>query len=175
MTQTPPDARQRILATFHESLHDTPYERLSVSGLLRRAGVGRTSFYAHFKDKEALFALSVQGMGEAMANAALAEPGPWGFVRPFFLHVDSHRRIYNGFVGRESAAVLERHLQRVFARLIAADLAHRKRPGLDPLREAAMVGALWALLVAWIERRIQLDAEALAAEAATLLDGLAPG
>ena len=175
MPSSPPDARQRILDAFSAALLAQAYERLSISGLLRRAGVGRTTFYAHFRDKEDLLAISVRGMGEHMASAALADPGPWGFLRPFLRHVDSHRRIYSGFVGSQSAPVLERHMQRLFARWLADDLLRRGRPVPDALREAALVGALWAMLVAWIERRIQLEHEALALQAGGMLEALASG
>jgi AcrR family transcriptional regulator len=43
---------------------------LSVSGLLRRAGVGRTTFYNQFRDKEALFEASVRGLIDSVARAA---------------------------------------------------------------------------------------------------------
>lgn len=175
---TPPprfDARQRILTAFTDCLVEQPYDRLSVSGLLRRAGVGRTTFYAQFRDKEALFETSVHGLGADVARAAQAEPGPWAFLRPFLRHVDSHRSIYTGFVGRDSASVLERHMQRLLARLLAEDLARRGRPPPDALREAALVGALWGLMVAWIERRIALGPEALALQAAGILSALSPG
>lgn len=175
MTLKTPDARQRILDAFAAALLDQPYGLLSVSELLRRARVGRTTFYAHFRDKEELLEISVRRMGEHMAKAAIAEAGPWGFLLPFLRHVDSHRRIYSGFVGSESAPVLERHLQRLFARLLADDLVRRGCPLPGALHEAAMVGALWSLLVAWIERRIQLGQEALALEAARVLKALAPG
>jgi AcrR family transcriptional regulator len=173
LTTITSDARQRILDAFTQSLLEQPYERMSVSNLLRRAGVGRTTFYAQFRDKEALFEISALGLGDAMARAALAEPGPWGFLRPFLHHVDSHRSIYNGFVGRESASVLQRHMQRLFARLLADDLTRRGRPIPDAAHEAALVGALWGLMVAWIERRIALGPEALAQQAAVMLEALA--
>ncbi len=175
MRSSPPDARQRILDAFSAALLEQAYDRLSISALLRRAGVGRTTFYAQFRDKEELFEISVRGMGDHMARAALAEAGPWGFLRPFLRHVDSHRRIYSGFVGRQSAPLLERHLQRLFARWLADDLLRRGRPVPDALREAALVGALWAMLVAWIERRIQFGHETLALQAAGMLEALASG
>jgi AcrR family transcriptional regulator len=166
------NARQRILGAFAECLLVQPYERLSISALLRRAHVGRTTFYAQFRDKEELFEASVRGLGQGIARAALNEPGPWGFLRPFLLHVDSHRSIYSGFVGRESLQVLERHMHRLFAQLINDDMARRTITTPGAAREAAMVGALWALMVVWIERRLALDPEALALEAARALDAL---
>lgn len=160
---------------FVESLVQQPYDRLSVSGLLRRAGVGRTTFYAQFRDKEELFEVSVRGLGESMARAALAEPRPWSFLWPFLRHVDGHRSIYSGFVGRESALVLEKHMQRLFARLLGDDMARRGLSRPDAVREAAMVGALHSLMVAWIERRIALGSDALAQQAAGVLEALVAG
>lgn len=171
---TASDARQRILDAFVDALLEQPYEQLSVSALLRRAGVGRTTFYAQFRDKEELLEISVRRMGDGMAHTALlSEPRAWGFLWPFLRHVDSHRSVYNGFVGRDSAQVLERHLQRVFARWIIDDLTRRGRPAPDAVREAALVGMLWALLVAWVERRIANGPELLAEQTASLLESLA--
>ncbi len=175
LTSRPPDARQRILDAFSAALLEQAYDRLSIVALLRRAGVGRTTFYAQFRDKEELLEISVRGMGDHMTRAALAEAGPWGFLWPFLRHVDSHRRIYSGFVGGDSAPVLERHMHRLFARWLADDLVRRGRPLPDALREAALVGALWSMLVAWIERRIQLEHETLALQVAAMLEALASG
>ncbi len=168
-----PDTRERLLEAFADSLLEGPYERLSVSALLRRAGVGRTSFYVHFADKEALFAASVQRLSDFIAQQVRAEAAAWAFVAPFLRHVDSHRTIYNGFVGRESAAVLERHLQRAFARWLNDDLARRGgRPALDVIEQAAAAGVIWAVLVAWIERRIELGPDGLAEQLSGRLDRL---
>lgn len=169
------EARQRILQAFARCLLEQPYEQMSVSAVLRRAEVGRTTFYAQFRGKEALFAASVQGLAESLIQAARQETRAWAFLWPFLRHVDSHRSIYNGFVGRESAAVLERQMHRLFAQLLADDLMRRHQASLSPVREAAMIGALWALLVAWIERRIDLGPAALAQETAAVLDGLKQG
>ena len=149
-----------------------PYDSLTVAALLKRAGVGRTSFYTHFSGMEALFAASVQQLGDGLLRAAQGQPGSWGFLRPFLQHVDSHRKVYSGFVGRLSAAVLERQMQALFARLLRDDLARRDLPEPGPVREAALMGTLWATLVAWIERRILLAPAALAESLVPLLDGL---
>ena len=85
-----------------------PYDTLTVAAMLERAGVGRTSFYAHFSGMEALFAASVQRLGDGLLRAAQVQTGSWAFLLPFLQHVDSHRKVYSGFVGRLSASVLER-------------------------------------------------------------------
>lgn len=105
----------------------------------------------------------------------MVESAPWGFVRPFLIHVDSHRSIYSGFVGRESATILERHMQRMLSRLLTEDLARRGLSAPDAVREAVLVGALWGLLMAWVERRFLMRPEPLALEMVRALNALTSG
>ena len=152
-----------------------PYDTLTVAALLKRAGTSRTSFYAHFSGMEALFAASVQRLGDGLLRAAQGQTGSWAFLLPFLQHADSHRKVYSGFVGRLSASVLERQMQALFARVLRDDLERRGLPTPGPVRAAALVGALWATLVAWIERRISLAPGAMAESLVPLLDGLTRG
>lgn len=57
---------QRMEAAFIEELRRTPFEKLTVSGIVSRAGVNRNSFYYHFTDLEDLAA-------RAMGNLLIPE------------------------------------------------------------------------------------------------------
>ena len=44
--------RQALYQALRDSLTEEPYEKISVSELLKRSGVSRSAFYAHFKGKD---------------------------------------------------------------------------------------------------------------------------
>src|SRR5215471_17510861 len=77
-----------------ELMQERPFARITVQQVLQRAGVGRTTFYAHFQDKDDLLLSSYVRMLEAMTRA-LAEAPDRGRrllpVREFFAHVGRAR------------------------------------------------------------------------------------
>ena len=169
------DARQRILDAFHAVLLEGRYDALTVSALLRRARVGRTSFYAHFKGKEDLLGHSMGQLTDALRRAAqgrVGNHGDWAFLEPLLWHLDSHRAIYQAFVGHESEQALEWQVRKMLRLLLSEDLARRSRPA-EALQLDWWVGGLWGVLVAWIERRLNLDVPQLAEALTAQLSGQA--
>ena len=52
-----------------ELMQEKPFDSITVQDVLDRAGVGRSTFYAHYKDKEDLWISDVEEFLEMMANA----------------------------------------------------------------------------------------------------------
>ena len=49
-------------------MHEWPFEQITVQDILDRAGVGRTTFYTHYADKQDLFLSDVEEFLEGMAG-----------------------------------------------------------------------------------------------------------
>lgn len=148
--------RERVLDAFAATLLEQPYETITVTQVLARSGVGRASFYEHFRHKEDLLAQSVQRLGLWLRQEARAAARPLAFLRPYLLHVDSHRAIYQSFAGRDSMPVLERYQSRMLMEVLRDDLvAHGLPAGDDALALHFIVGAWWSVLQAWLERRLE--------------------
>src|SRR5271169_2706245 len=52
-------------------MQEQPFETITVQHVLDRAGVGRSTFYAHFRDKDDLFLSDVEDFLELMSTALL--------------------------------------------------------------------------------------------------------
>lgn len=72
--------RERLLAAVVRVTAAKGYQASSVADILKEAGVGRETFYKHFKDKEDCFLAAndaLIGNLEAQAREAYERPGPW--------------------------------------------------------------------------------------------------
>ncbi len=74
MPATKPDrrvvrTRELLLDAFVSLLLERGYERMTVQDLLDRAGVGRATFYAHFRSKDDLLTSSVSRLEGGLRHA----------------------------------------------------------------------------------------------------------
>jgi len=61
--------REALFGAFLELVLSTPYDELKVEDILRRAGVGRSTFYEHFSGKDDILAASVRHPFTVLADA----------------------------------------------------------------------------------------------------------
>jgi AcrR family transcriptional regulator len=143
------------------------YDKVTVQDLLDRANVGRATFYAHYQSKEDLLASSIDRLRNGLLEEWKADPlsggadARLGFTLAFFRHIHSHQQIYHAIVGRESEIIVERHMRRMLRQLVRESLtakAHWPAPAVD-VAVHYVVGALWSIVVWWMESRAQLNAE----------------
>src|SRR5690606_14000287 len=61
--QRPPKAREALRGALIALLSEQPYETISVQDIVTRAGVSRSSFYVHFRDKDDLLISGFEEIG----------------------------------------------------------------------------------------------------------------
>lgn len=160
------------------------YDPITVQDILDRANVGRSTFYAHYKDKQDLLMGSLDRLKSGLTLAqktALAGGGSQGqlaFSLPMLHHVKSHRRLYKAFMGRASGTMVMFHIQRILADLARDEIKARvprrmqamnahgglKAASMAPPIEAivqATVGAYIALMTWWMDHGTPCSAEEL--------------
>jgi AcrR family transcriptional regulator len=72
--------RERLLAGIVRVTATKGYQASSVADILKEAGVGRETFYKHFKDKEDCFVAANDALVaelDAEVKGAYDQPGPW--------------------------------------------------------------------------------------------------
>ena len=65
--------RAALLEAFGELVLERRYGDIRVADIIRRADVGRSTFYEHFRDKDDVLRQSVSGMLTALADAVRSE------------------------------------------------------------------------------------------------------
>lgn len=170
------DLRQRktrhsLVEALAKLMEERPFQELSVSDICRRAMVHRTTFYAHFTDKQELLRYMLQKMEQECISTCIPEDG--GSPRQFFLtaarnalHFFRDRKsLYRACL--ESGADTEARLledaaaRQLYLRLSQPDF-RRALPGSDPEIAARFyVGAMFSLIRWWLSSDTPVPEERL--------------
>jgi len=136
-----------------------------VQEVLDRAGVGRSTFYVHYRDKDDLFLSDVEDFFELVSTALTrheASTKRLAPVREFFTHVRGAREFYAALVISGKANDVQTLGRGFFARSIEERL---QLAGVetDAVRRAAqahaLAGSLFSLLDWWIDKGMKMDPE----------------
>jgi AcrR family transcriptional regulator len=165
-TAAPPDRRvRRTRKLLHDAfislVIEKGYEKTTIQDILDRADVGRSTFYVHYRDKEALLTANFDAMQEQLERELdqIAATGAVDVALPaalLFEHAYRNQRMYRAMCGRQGGELVQRHLRR----LIGDVLRKRLRPQLQqvgaevPADVAAefYTSAALGLLVWWIDK-----------------------
>jgi AcrR family transcriptional regulator len=150
--------RDRLGDALIDLIQEKPFDDLTVQDVLDRAGVSRSTFYAHYRDKNDLFMSDVDeflGHMAGMLSQRRESSDRVAPVREFFAHVADQEKLHAALV--ESGRIHEfTDLARDhFARGIEQRLAERPRSGgiEEDERRAlsqALAGAMLSLMSWWL-------------------------
>ncbi|MEU2037913.1 TetR/AcrR family transcriptional regulator [Nocardia niwae] len=121
---------RRTRALLHRALIELmverSYDRITVRDILARADVGRSTFYAHYRDKDdLLLRSSTDYLRVAVAEPDADAPDLLAPVRTLFELAAAHPEIYRALLGRKSGTVLLRTTRVMVAQILAERLGDR--------------------------------------------------
>jgi AcrR family transcriptional regulator len=132
------------------------YDRLTVQDIIDRADVGRSTFYAHFRDKEDLLFYGLEEVREAF------QPGRQHATLQVFEHFARSRDVAKAMAGRRGWEMFMRYLHGLLSDLLRSQLRSRAPEGetvvpLDAVVEFATstligLGVRW-----WLENDVPLS------------------
>jgi AcrR family transcriptional regulator len=134
--------REALLSAFGDLFVERGYEAIRVGDIIARAGVGRSTFYEHYRSKHALYAQSLERI--AAHIAVIVDPSTKADdLIPLFEHFWQNR----GRSRRLNNATARRELVRALARLLATRLAPSGGCRTSPEPLTVLAFALAELLV----------------------------
>lgn len=166
--------RQSLVRALEELLAERTFQSLSVTDICQRAMVHRTTFYAHFNDKQELLRYLLLGVERRCVETCL--PKDWsGKARDYFL--TAARNVLDFFQSRRSlyraclrsgadidAHVLEDQAAEDLVQLLSQPRFHTAFPDSDPRITARFyTGAMLSLLRWWLDSEDPVPVERLIA------------
>lgn len=145
--------RARIDAALVELLQRRAYGNIRVSDIVKKAGVGRPTFYAHYATKDALLRSQFERIVSPMIRPLPAHPARMDATY-FFAHVGSAPHLYRAMMGPNGGTAprvirdcVERHVRQVLG------LSQTGDSGLKHAATARFVAAsLMSIVECWLEQ-----------------------
>jgi AcrR family transcriptional regulator len=144
------------------------YEATTVQDVIDRANVGRSTFYAHFQDKEDLFLSGFEHLRsqfeEHLLGQSITETSPWELSLVMFQHAQGYQRVYKALIGERSGPIVLAQIQKYLLTLIGEHLRPQLpagKKGVIPLEILTLyvVSSLTTLLTWWLDHDMPYPAE----------------
>ncbi|MEP7016343.1 MAG: TetR/AcrR family transcriptional regulator [Verrucomicrobiota bacterium] len=160
-------SRDRLGDALMDLLVKKPFDDITVQDVLDGAGVSRSTFYTHYRDKNDLFLSDAEEFFEGMATALSRFGDKSQRVAPvqeLFAHVEEARPFYNAPVKSGRLHDVMELGQEHFARGIEQRLNEMLRARtIPPDRRSAvahgLAGSLFSLLTWWVQHGMTLSPE----------------
>lgn len=166
---------QKTHALLREALasliHEKDYDVISVTEILDRANVGRSTFYMHFAGKDELLVSGMLEMLRSLSSKPLQHSANRHeriirFSLPIFEHVVERRSEVRAGMGPRGRAILHEHLQRVLTEMISDDVRREYRgrgralEAMSPDVLARYVASTFILVLNWwLERQSEMSSK----------------
>ncbi len=162
--------RSLLQHALQELILEKGYEAITVQDLLDRADVGRSTFYAHFRDKDDLllsgFEILHADLDRALAAAGTKRaPTVSDLAQALFSHTGRNRRAFRAILGSRSGEIVVRSARKYLEGRIRDELGPMPGSATNLAILEAVVGfkanALLSLLSWWLDSASTLSAEDL--------------
>lgn len=168
---------RRLLGTaFVQLLREKGYNAITVNDLIERANVGRSTFYAHYRDKEDLFVSELDRVIETLSHHSSEDEMPYFPSLGLFQHVGEEYELYKALLWTPGIDLFIKHMQTSLTQRIEQGLERSGKefdiPG--PILANFMAGSFLTLLKWWLEnKRIETAEEMDRVFKSLILSGIA--
>ncbi|MEI6757080.1 MAG: TetR/AcrR family transcriptional regulator [Chlorobium sp.] len=166
----------RTRRLMHEALMalivEKGYEAITVQDILDRADVGRSTFYAHYRDKDELLLSSFEHLRTLFEEQqqAILESRRTGkapavnLILELFRHIGEHHKLYKAIAGKQSGEMIVKYLHRYLYNLLIEPLTalikNRKSFSVPiEITTHYLVSSLLSLMTWWLDNNMPYSAE----------------
>ncbi|MFT3894333.1 MAG: TetR/AcrR family transcriptional regulator [Anaerolineales bacterium] len=156
--------RQALGDALLELMMEKGYRAVSIKDIIDRANVGRSTFYAHYADKDELFENQLNRMVEMLIQhtpPSIMERNPFFPSLGLFQHVQQQWKLYKLLSWEAGNTLHINHLQKSISdqieQRIKADEKNYELP--IPVLANFLAGSLLSLLKWWLDNKMEYSPE----------------
>jgi len=146
--------RKALKEALTDLILEKGYEEVTVQDVIDRADVGRSTFYAHFVDKDDLLMAILADLDVPSPDASSwkADDPAFGWTLALFRHFGSGRRLFKAVASSQSGALARRETTQRLEELARAELSRLKAARrLDAFRLELMVRFLVGTFIGFMD------------------------
>jgi AcrR family transcriptional regulator len=151
--------RHLLSEALVELIREKGYNTITVSDIIHRANVGRSTFYTHYRDKDDLLAGELDRVIDVLGRHIPHESREENLFFPslgLFRHVGEEYELYEALVWSSGVDLLFKHVQKSLSQRIEQGLQDSRRefevPG--PILANFVAGSFLTLLKWWLETKM---------------------
>src|SRR5215216_7416147 len=111
--------RHLLSAALVQLIREKDYNSITVSDIIERANVGRSTFYAHYRDKDDLFVGELDRVIEVLSQRIPSQQEiPFFPSLGLFRHVGEEYELYKALVWTPGIDLLIKHMQKLLSQRI---------------------------------------------------------
>jgi AcrR family transcriptional regulator len=155
--------RRALFDAFFDVVLSRPYDGITVDEIIARAGVGRSTFYEHFKGKDEILSESVRTPFAILADAMRARDNTQDLMM-LLEHFWQNRAVAPTLFKGAARAVLVQSLVELIEERFKEDRVNSPHPLIVPPRLAAtqIAESLLGPITAWVLGEVECSKPALA-------------
>ena len=149
--------RHLLSAALVELIREKDYNTITVSDIIERANVGRSTFYAHYRDKDDLFVGEMDRVIEVLSQRIPGqEEIPYFPSLGLFRHVGEEYELYKALLWTPGIDLLIKHMQKSLCQKVEQGLQKSGREFDMPIPALAnfVAGSFLTLLKWWLENKM---------------------
>ncbi|WP_449060565.1 TetR/AcrR family transcriptional regulator [Planomonospora algeriensis] len=149
--------RRAVQDALIELILDRGYGAVTVTDLIKRADIGRSTFYCHFTSRQDVLFSNIDEVADLLRPGRGDGAGPaFSFALPLLEHIDENRHLVRALTGPGSDTAVQDRIRRVLSSITRAELLAARPDGARPPAEldlivACAVGAFMALVSRWTD------------------------
>lgn len=147
--------RKAILDAFTGLVNERRYETIRIADLIAAAGVGRATFYEHFRGKSEVLLCAMEPVLLALSTAASGRAAR-SYVKAMVSHLWDRRSLGRTILNPTTGPIVQRHL----AEMIRPHVERTSGADIAPsIRATGIAAAQIAMLRSWLGGEASCTAE----------------
>ena len=146
--------RTAIQAALTQLILEKGYDAVTVTDIIDRADIGRSTFYAHFSDKGDVFDDTIEELSGFLREHSGEGAELFTFSLPMFEHIVEQRPVVRALFGKDGHSSAMRSTTAALRGVVLDELRGRFDDGLEPrvvqLVTDFVVGAYFSVVTHWI-------------------------